>query len=337
MALAYPYDTGQFVTHILYNEAMNSQSAPLVSIIIPIKPGLEPSALQRLSALDWPAEQLELLVAEGTCPSRQRNCAVQQARGEIVYFLDDDSLVATDALQRLTMHFRDPAVAAVGGPSLTPDDDSLLQRCFGALFTSLLGAGGVRNRYQAVGELRRTTERELILCNLAFRRSAFLEQGGLDERLYPNEENDLLDRLHKAGAILLHDPGLAVWRSQRSTVAAFAKQLFRYGRGRAEQTRIAGYPGLMPFVPLFFVIYLLTLLVTSHPFYFAPLALYLLADLLCSLRAALRYRTPAFLLLLPFLFPLLHISNGLGLLFGFLLPLKKQTCYTSVSIRCLKP
>ena len=308
-----------------------------ISIIIPIKPGLEPSALKRLSALDWPAEQLELLVAEGTCPSRQRNLAVQQARGEIVYFLDDDSLIAPDALQRLTNLFLDPAVVAVGGPSLTPSDDSLLQRCFGALFTSLLGAGGVRNRYQAVGELRQTTERELILCNLAFRRSAFLDQGGLDERLYPNEENELLDRLRRSGGVLLHDPGLAVWRSQRSTVTAFAKQLFRYGRGRAEQTRIAGYPGLMPFVPLLFVIYLLTLPVAAHLFWFAPLALYLLADVICSLRATLRYRTPAFLLLLPFLFPLLHISNGLGLLLGFLLPLKKQTCYTSVSIRCLKP
>ena len=337
MAIVYPHDTGQFVTHILYNGGMNSLSVPFVSIIIPIKPGLEPSALQRMAALDWPVEKLELLVAEGTCPSRQRNQAVQQAKGEIVYFLDDDSLIAADALNRLAGHFTDPQVVAVGGPSLTPDDDSLLQRCFGALFTSLLGAGGVRNRYQAVGGVRQTTERELILCNLAFRRTAFLEQGGLDERLYPNEENELLDRLHTAGGVLLHDPQLAVSRSQRPTVAAFARQLFRYGRGRAEQTRIAGFPGLMPFVPLLFVLYLLTLPFALHLLWFAPLAFYLAAACLCSLRAALRQSTPAFLLLLPLLFPLLHCANGLGLLVGFLLPLKEQTCYTPVSIRCLKP
>lgn len=309
----------------------------LISLIIPIKPGLEPQAAARIAGLGWPADQYELLIAEGTCPSRQRNLAVQQARGEIVYFLDDDALVAADALERLAQRFSDPQVVAVGGPSLTPLTDSPLQRAFGAVFTSLLGAGGVRNRYQAVGEVRQTTERELILCNLAFRRDAFLASGGLDERLYPNEENELLDRLRRAGGILLHDPQLAVYRSQRPTLAAFARQLFRYGRGRAEQTRIAGFSGLMPFVPLGFLLYLLTLPVVSHLLWFAPLALYLLADLLCSLRAALRYRTPAFVLLLPFLFPLLHSANGLGLLVGFLLPLKQHSCYNHppVSIRRL--
>lgn len=299
----------------------------LISLIIPIKPGLESQAAARIIGLGWPVAGYELLIAEGSCPSRQRNLAVQQAVGDIVYFLDDDSLVAVDALERLRSHFSDPQVVAVGGPSLTPADDTFLQRAFGAVFTSLLGAGGVRNRYQAVGEVRQTTERELILCNLAFRRDLFLELGGLDERLYPNEENELLDRLFQAGGILLHDPQLAVHRSQRPTLAAFARQLFRYGRGRAEQTRIAGFPGLMPFAPLGFLIYLLTLPFAFHQLWLAPLAFYLSAVGLCSLRAALRCRTASFLLVMPFLFPLLHVANGLGLLVGFLLPLKQQSCY----------
>lgn len=314
---------------------MDNAPVPMITIIIPIKPGLEPTAVQRLATLDWPHQQLELLVAEGTCPSRQRNLAAQQARGEIIYFLDDDSLVAPDALQRLAGHFTDQQVAAVGGPSLTPDSDSLLQRAFGALFTSLFGAGGVRNRYRVMGEVRQTSERELILCNLAFRRDAFLAAGGLDERLYPNEENELLDRLRKHGLILLHDPQLAVYRSQRPTVAAFARQLFRYGKGRAEQTKIAGFSGLMPFVPLLFLLYLLSLPLVSHLLWFAPLALYLSFVVLCSIKAALLHRAVPFLLLLPLLFPLLHIANGCGLLVGFLLPLARQTCYNQqpVTIR----
>lgn len=303
-----------------------------ITIIIPIKPGLGPTAVQRLATLDWPREQFELLVAEGTCPSRQRNRAVQEARGEIIYFLDDDSLVAADALQRLEHHFDDPQVAAVGGPSLTPAGDGLLQRAFGTIFSSLLGAGGVRNRYRAVGEVRRTTERELILCNLAFRRDAFLKEGGLDERLYPNEENELLDRLSKQGLVLLHDPRLAVYRSQRPTVTAFAKQLFRYGKGRAEQTKIAGFSGLMPFVPLVFLLYLLSLPLVSCRLWYAPLALYLLAVCLCSIKTTFQLHTAAFLLLLPLLFPLAHIANGFGLLVGFLLPLATQTCYNQPSV-----
>ncbi len=311
----------------------------MISLIIPVKPGLTPQAVQRIKALAWPSEQFELLIAEGTNPGRQRNQAAQQAQGEILYFLDDDSLVVPDALQRIERHFEDSRVVAVGGPSLTPASDTLLQRAIGAVLSSMLGAGGVRNRYRAEGAVRQTTERELILCNLAIRRDAFLAAGGLDERLYPNEENELLDRLQKQGGRLLHDPALSVERSQRESLNAFIRQMFRYGRGRAEQTRIAGFTGGMPFVPLGFLVYLLTLPFVSNQLWLAPLAIYLPAACLCSLRAALQLRSPAFLLLMPCLFPLLHLSNGVGLLFGFLLPLTRQTCYNHppVTIRHLKP
>lgn len=310
-----------------------------ITIIIPIKPGLEPQAIQRLAALGWHPDRFELLVAEGTNPSRQRNEAVQQARGEIIYFLDDDSLVVSDALARIERHFSDPQLVAVGGPSLTPATDSMLQQAIGAVLSSLLGAGGVRNRYRAVGRVRDTTERELILCNLAVRRDAFLAAGGLDERLYPNEENELLDRLRKQGGRLLHDPGLAIERSQRSTIKAFVYQMFRYGRGRAVQTQIAGLKGLMPFAPLVFVLYLLSLPLVGSLFWLLPLVAYCCASCACSLRLTMQHRQPLFLVLVSVLFPVLHISNGIGLLTGFLLPRNVQSCYNQqpVKIRCQQP
>lgn len=298
-----------------------------ISVVIPIKPGLVPQAAAHIASLGLLSDHCELLVAEGANPSNQRNQAVQQANGAIIYFLDDDSLVTPDALQRLEQHFADPLVVAVGGPSLTPATDSLLQRGIGAVLGSVLGAGGVRNRYRAVGALRETTERELILCNLAIRRDAFLAVGGLDERLYPNEENELLDRLKKDGGKLLHDPLLAVERSQRASLPAFVRQMYRYGRGRAEQTSIAGFNSLMPFVPLAFVVYLMTLPFVSIPGWWLPLLVYACAGCLCSLRAALQQRQPLFLLLVPLLLPLLHIANGVGLLTGFLFPGKQNLCY----------
>lgn len=57
-----------------------------ITIVIPIKPGLVPQAVEQVSQLAWPQGQLELLVAEGTNPSCQRNQAAQQACGEIIYF-----------------------------------------------------------------------------------------------------------------------------------------------------------------------------------------------------------------------------------------------------------
>jgi len=36
--------------------------------------------------------------------------------------------------------------------------------------------------------------------------------------------------------------------------------------------------------------------------------------------------------LLPALFPVLHLANGVGLLAGFLLPLPPQTCYNQAEV-----
>lgn len=287
------------------------------SFIIPVKPDGAVQALTPLHQLQGEDHPFEVLVAEGTRPSRQRNLAAQQARGEILYFLDDDSRITPDCLALCSRAFEDPTVAVVGGPSLTPTDDSALQHLFACVLTSPFGAGAMRNRYRAVGQPRETTERELILCNLAIRREVFLQSGGLDERLYPNEENELLDRISGAGHKLIHHPAMAVLRSQRPSLRAFARQMYTYGRGRAQQTLLAGLRSPISLVPLAFVVYLALLPILPMAGYrWLPLIAYLACDLVFTIGAVLSCRTPAAFLLFC-LFPLMHCANGIGLLAGF--------------------
>ena len=295
------------------------------SVIIPVKPGGYVKALERLGDAAYPAEGYEILVAEGKNPSRQRNLAAAEAGGEILYFLDDDSLVDPGFLARAAARYDDPRVAVVGGPSLTPDTDSTLQHAFGMVFVSRFGGGGVRNRYRWHGGVRATGEHELILCNLSFRREIFREFGGFDERLYPNEENELMDRIAASGRLLIHDPELAIERSQRRTVKAFVRQLSGYGRGRAEQTVISGRIKPAAFVPLLFVLYLAVLPLAGDLRFLAPLAVYLLLALLFALREGLRKRQFLPALILPALFFLFHAAYGVGMIRGFLLyPFRKE-------------
>ena len=290
---------------------------PNFSIVIPVKPGGTIIALEQLRSLDTLQFQFEVLVTEGCMPSQQRNVAVQQAEGEIVYFLDDDSRVAADCLAIIAGIMVDPAVGVVGGPSLTPEEDSFLQKLFGVALASIFGAGGMRNRYRAVGSVRETTEKELILCNLAMRRDVFLAMGGFDERLYPNEENELLDRIGAHGLKLVHAPELAIKRSQRRSVRQFIRQMFSYGRGRAQQTLISRSISPLSFAPLGLLVYLISL-----PFgllftvlWIIPLAAYLFLDILFSTMGMILSRELSKGLLL-FVFPVLHLSNGWGLLYG---------------------
>ncbi len=288
------------------------------SIIIPVKAGGHVAALDSIRNLSADADSYELLIAEGAAPSRQRNLAASSARGELLYFLDDDSLINPENLRLCAEIMKDEKVAVVGGPSVTPASDSPLQQLFGSALSSPLGSGAVRGRYRVFGAVRETTEKELILCNLVIRRSVFMELGGFDERLYPNEENELLDRIKSSGFKLVHNPAMYVHRSQRKSLKAFVRQMFAYGRGRAQQTLISGSFSLVSFVPLFFTLYLfLVLLFGGNLLLLAPLLLYAaLAALFTS--AAICRTGRLYLLALLLIYPLMHCVNGCGLLYGLL-------------------
>jgi cellulose synthase/poly-beta-1,6-N-acetylglucosamine synthase-like glycosyltransferase len=309
-----------------------------VSIIIPVKPGGEVSALARLREVDYPSETLEILVAHGCSPSRQRNKAAAAALGEILYFLDDDSRVTPDFLSRVARHYDDPSVAAVGGPSLTPATDTPLQHAFGLAFASRAGGGGMRNRYRRTGSVRATCDRELILCNLSFRRDVFLGEGGFDERLYPNEENELMERVRRGGGVLIHDPDLAVERSQRPTLEAFCRQLFSYGRGRGEQTVISGVIKPVTLVPSLFLLYLLLLPFVRRPVYWLPLVCFVVLTVAVAFCAVVRTRQVRAPLLLHAVLPLFHVCYGAGLLKGLVAPRfrKRDSAECAVTIRRVK-
>lgn len=287
-----------------------------ISIVVPVKHGGHVAAFDAIRQSAYDKNIYEVLLAEGSAPSQQRNLAARAATGDILYFIDDDSRLNSYSLEicRNVMECQDVAVA--GGPSITPTTDSRLQQLFGFALSSLLGSGGVRNRYREYGQPRDTTDKELILCNLAIRRSVFLALGGFDERLYPNEENELLDRIRSAGFRLMHIPEMRVLRSQRSTLKAFVRQMFAYGRGRAQQSLITGSFPIISYVPLLFVLYLIVCL--CFPYYkmlLTPLVMYaalVSVFTMIGIRQTGRYSTVALMLL----YPLMHCVNGIGLMYG---------------------
>lgn len=278
----------------------------------------------------------EVLLAEGNAPSRQRNQAAREASGDILYFLDDDSLIAPENLTRCADGMSNPRVAVVGGPSLTPADDSWLQQLFGSALSSPFGSGAVNSRYRAHGELRETTDRELILCNMAVRRSVFTDFGGFNECLYPNEENEFLERVISAGYTALHDPAMHVYRSQRSSLRAFIRQMFNYGRGRGQQTLITSSFSVSSFIPLFFVVYLMLVpFFLKYVLLLVPLVIYICAAVAGSLLVVRRTGNLSALLLAG-IFPLIHVVNGVGLLRGVINGKPGPVIDTNIRIRKLK-
>jgi GT2 family glycosyltransferase len=228
-------------------------------------------------------------------------------------------------LERLVNAFSNPAVAVIGGPNLCPTDASYLQRVFSEIMGSWLAFGPSYARYRQVGELRSSSEKELILCNMAIRTSDFVEAKGFDESLYPNEENALLDEFSRMGRRILYDPNLLIYRYPRETVSEFIRMLYRYGRGRGEQVRLYPSKGsLLNFVPAFFVLFVLAcsmigfLPESLRLFFWFPILAYVLLSIRWGLGLSGTSGMAMGLCSIPFL-PIAHISYGLGLWRGLIL------------------
>jgi len=317
--------------------AVVSDALPFVTIIIPTRPGqADIPAVTAARALDYPKDRLEIIVARGKQPAVQRNAAIRAARGDLIYFLDDDAVTRPDALRRALAHFQKPQVKMLGGPNLCPANAPMLEQVFAVVLGSWLAFGPSRARYDSVGVARESGEKELILCNMMARRADVLELGGFDESLYPNEENALMDELQKRGAKLIYDPGFIVERRPRPSLRSFCKMLFTYGRGRAEQFRLHPTPGsALNFVPPLFCVYLVASLVAAGlfgPVVFAPLGLYMLVVLAQTLVSMARKGFVRGLLALP-LVVASHIFYGLGFWRGLFTTLKPAGQKTAVEVK----
>ena len=313
----------------------NSQAAqlPTVTIIIAARPEeAEPDSLRAARKLDYPHDLLEILVARGRQPSVQRNHAARVAKGELIYFLDDDSVPGPDCLRLAVKEFADPKVAMVGGPNLCPADAPPLEQAFALVMGAPLAFWSSSARYRRVGEVRATSEKELILCNMLVRRQTFLDLGGFDEALYPNEENALMDTLQKRGSKLIYHPQIVVYRRPRRTLPAFVRMLRNYGRGRAEQFRLHPTPGsILNFAPPLFLIYLL-LAPWLPKLFLVPLSFYGAAVLIQTVMLAREgwgrlggsLALPGVVARVPALLFMSHIFYGVGIWQGLFTRLGPQ-------------
>jgi glycosyl transferase family 2 len=108
--------------------------------------------LDYIDRLDWPQENLEVLIARGYSPCKQRNHAARQATGDILIFFDNDSCPEPDYLKHLAKHFADPDVAAIGGPNPGLPTSKYVPNLIEAVLTSKIAVLSKTKRYKAAGK-----------------------------------------------------------------------------------------------------------------------------------------------------------------------------------------
>jgi GT2 family glycosyltransferase len=221
-------------------ESLRDQSRPPHEVIVVIDHNPE--------LLSWVGERAPDMVVienrERSGLSGARNTGVRAAGGEVVAFLDDDASADRRWIERLSSAYREPEVAGAGGavlpawasrPSWFPEEFGWVVGC----------------SYRGL-PVRRAPVRNLIGCNMSFRRRVFAQVGGFEERLgrvagrpLGCEETEFCIRLGRqnGGHTVLYDPEAAVRHHvprERTTWRYFLSRCYHEGISKAQVARMAG-------------------------------------------------------------------------------------------------
>jgi cellulose synthase/poly-beta-1,6-N-acetylglucosamine synthase-like glycosyltransferase len=161
-------------------------------------------------------------------PGRKRNIGIANAEGEFCAFIDSDAYPSRDWLRNAMKYFDGPMVAGVGGPGLTPEQDSLMQRGSGHVLSSFM-VGGISSRYRA----ERVFESDDIhSCNFVARKSVLEEVGGWNEKYWPGEDTLICLAIKKLGKKLVEASDVVVYHHRRPLFKKHLKQVSRFGLHR---------------------------------------------------------------------------------------------------------
>jgi GT2 family glycosyltransferase len=103
--------------------------------------------------------------------TRQRNAGLDEARGEVVLYLDDDARVRPDTLGRVLAAYADPAVVGVTGRVIEPSSNRVGGK--DSRIRVLLRGRGRDGTFTAAGYPRRLVD-ETVTTDIEFMQGAFM-------------------------------------------------------------------------------------------------------------------------------------------------------------------
>jgi glycosyltransferase involved in cell wall biosynthesis len=295
--------------------------------------------LRTLLNQDYPADKMEILVADGGSPDRTReivariaaqdprvrlvdnsahkiqswgqNIAIKESRGEFILICDVHAEYAGNYVSKLIEAFLRTGADCAGGAQRAKAE-TWFQKALVQALSSPLGVGGAAYR---------SAEADGFVDTVfpgAFKR-AILEKVGLyDVKAVTNEDAELQQRILEAGGKVYLSKEVVVHYYPRKSLRLLAKQYFKYGDGRARTLLMhKRFPVIRPLIPLAFVVGGATILLVPPLQPLAPLAFGTYAAItgLEAIRVGMKEGLWAIPVVWA-IFPTLHLSHGIGMLQG---------------------
>lgn len=299
---------------------------PFISVIIPVRNGQRTlkKCLDSLRKLTYPYFEVividdgstdntahilseysdfRIISTQGVGPSRARNMAMRQAKGEFAAFTDADCIVDSEWLDNLIAGFSSDKIVGVGGIQLSPEDETDFGRDVQTLFKTL---GFITDYSKSATKKIKTAHNPT--CNAMYRKKAILDAGGFLEGLWPGDDLELDYRLRKKGNLLIFNPDAVVYHYRPHTLGRFCKMMFNYGKAQGFLVKKYGLFRKIHYEPLILTMIIISLgiLITLgiNPIFYFSVAL---VPLLLIYFYTRRWR-------IPFLFLLILVFWNIGFL-----------------------
>ncbi len=322
-----------------------------VSIIIPARneEAFIINTLTSIMAQDYPQEFVEVIIADGesddrTCelikdfisthsnvklinnPERvvpyALNYAIKIASGQVFVRLDAHSKYPQNYVSRLVYELGRLKADNVGGVwNTTPANNGVVATAIALATSHPLGIGDASYR------LENPEIKEVDTVPFGcFTKEVFDRIGLFDTDLIRNQDDEFNGRILKNGGKIFLIPDVEIEYYARATIKTMMKMFYQYGLFKPLVNKKLGSAAtIRQFVPPAFVLFIIAGLIL--PFFSAWLPLvwdfgfgiYLVIALIVSVKIMLAKKRFALLFILPWLFPLIHLSYGWGYIKGFLL------------------
>lgn len=246
------------------------------------------------------------------------NAALMTATGDVIIRVDAHARIPRNFVSRNVYNLNQGEHVVGGGrPNITSDVSSWKLTLLAAE-DSLFGSSVASYR-------RPATQKEYLdsLFHAAYRREVIQKVGGFNENLGRTEDNEFHYRIRKAGYKLCCCPDIISYQHSRNNLKDMIRQ--KYSNGRWIGLTLSECPGCLSyfhFAPFAFVMMIIIssiIALLGFPILlYTLLIVYGMFDIVNTVGCFTTKNLQPQFALLPIIFPILHISYGIGTIVGLI-------------------
>ena len=245
------------------------------------------------------------------------NLGIKEAKGKFICIMGAHAKYDENYLSNsIKIMNKLPEAYCVGGP-ITSKGKTNFGKAVAYVMSSSFGVGNANHRfpnYEGYAEMA---------CFPFFRREVFSEFGLYDELLIRNQDDEFCSRLTSSGRKVYISPLVKSVYYVKDTPSKLFLQYFYYGLYKPlALNKAKSKIKIRHLVPFIFVIYLLSLPIAyMFPLWLFPVILYFLVISGNILHSKLNVKSKLYLIII---YPLIHISYGVGFMLGILKLIKNN-------------